>query len=129
MSGRCEQSRPRRIQRKRLKGWRLPPNTVAVGRPGRWGNPYEVPVFGLARALRLFNNTARGIWDPAEAGDLVDEAYTRHCAWVKRLGGFPVHSARRELGGKHLACWCPVPPLGDPDDQCHAAILIAIANT
>lgn len=29
-----------RVQRKRTKGWKMPPNTVYVGRPTRWGNPF-----------------------------------------------------------------------------------------
>jgi hypothetical protein len=29
---------PERIQLRRSKGWRLPPNTVVVARPTRWGN-------------------------------------------------------------------------------------------
>lgn len=33
---------PQRIQRKRTKGWQMPPNTVYVGRGTRWGNPYRV---------------------------------------------------------------------------------------
>ena len=33
---------PIRIQRKRTKGWRMPPNTVYVGRPTIWGNPFPV---------------------------------------------------------------------------------------
>ncbi len=33
-------SAPRRIQRRRTKGWRLPPNTVCVSRPGRFANPF-----------------------------------------------------------------------------------------
>ncbi len=32
---------PCRIQRKRTKGWRMPSNTVYVGRPSKWGNPYK----------------------------------------------------------------------------------------
>ena len=32
---------PIRIQRKRTKGWRMPPNTVYVGRPTKWGNPFK----------------------------------------------------------------------------------------
>ena len=28
---------PVRVQRKRVKGWRMPENTVSVTRPGRWG--------------------------------------------------------------------------------------------
>lgn len=31
-------AKPRRIQRKRTKGWRMPPAAVYVGRPGAWGN-------------------------------------------------------------------------------------------
>lgn len=33
---------PRRIQRKRTKGWKMPENTVYVGRPTKWGNPWRV---------------------------------------------------------------------------------------
>jgi hypothetical protein len=33
---------PERIQRKRTKGWKMPPNTVYVGRGSMWGNPYRV---------------------------------------------------------------------------------------
>ncbi|XAZ30649.1 DUF4326 domain-containing protein [Paenarthrobacter ureafaciens] len=33
---------PQRVQRKRTKGWRMPENTVYVGRGSRWGSPYKV---------------------------------------------------------------------------------------
>lgn len=36
-----EQS-PRRIQRQRTKGWRMPEGAVYVGRPSRWGSPFGV---------------------------------------------------------------------------------------
>jgi hypothetical protein len=32
--------RPIRIQRKRSAGWKMPPNTISVCRPGKWGNPF-----------------------------------------------------------------------------------------
>lgn len=32
---------PERIQLKRVKGWRLPPNAVSVARPTRYGNPFR----------------------------------------------------------------------------------------
>lgn len=35
------QSETGRIQRRRQRGWRAPPGVVYVGRPTRWGNPYE----------------------------------------------------------------------------------------
>ena len=47
--------KPKRIQRKRVKGWRMPDNTVSVTRPGRWGNPF--PVSGhraAAESVALF---------------------------------------------------------------------------
>lgn len=33
---------PKRIQRKRTRGFRLPPNTVCINRPGRFGNPFKI---------------------------------------------------------------------------------------
>lgn len=33
---------PKRIQRKRTKGWRMPEGAVYVGRPSRWGNPFPI---------------------------------------------------------------------------------------
>lgn len=32
----------KRIQRKRTKGWKMPPKTKYAGRPTKWGNPYKV---------------------------------------------------------------------------------------
>lgn len=32
---------PKRFQLRRTKGWRLPPNTVSVARPGPYGNPFS----------------------------------------------------------------------------------------
>ena len=36
---------PIRVQRKRTKGWRMPANTVYVGRKTIWGNRYTAPEF------------------------------------------------------------------------------------
>jgi hypothetical protein len=35
---------------------------------------------------------------------------------------------RRELAGRDLACWCPLPERPGQPDHCHAAVLLAIAN-
>jgi hypothetical protein len=37
--------KPKRIQRKRTKGWRMPQNATYVGRPTRWGNPFSIGDF------------------------------------------------------------------------------------
>lgn len=74
---------PKRIQRKRTKGWRMPENAVYVGRPTKWGNPYSVSVWGTReRALGEFR-ALMGRWP-----EFVEMTL--------------------ELRGKDLACWCPL---------------------
>lgn len=89
---------PRRVQRKRTKGWRMPKNTVSVCRPGKWGNPYVVGNDGVFGPL---------------SPDAAVALYERHV--VPHL---PVH----ELRGKNLACFCPL------DQPCHADVLLRWAN-
>ncbi|MFB6396808.1 DUF4326 domain-containing protein [Polymorphospora lycopeni] len=88
---------PRRVQRRRSRGWRMPANTVYVGRPGRWGNPFPAA-------------------EPTPDGRA--EAVDRYRRW---MAGRPdlIAAARRELADRNLACWCPI---GQP---CHADILLA----
>lgn len=101
--------KPKRIQRKRTKGWRMPEGAVYVGRPTRWGNPFRV------RGERYH----QGIQQSAE------QAVRRfreslHLAHIQ-LGCTPAE-IRDKLRGKDLACWCPL------DRPCHADILLEIAN-
>lgn len=46
--------------------------------------------------------------------------------WLSGQPGL-IGRARAELAGHDLACWCPLPACGEPDD-CHAAVLLAVAN-
>jgi hypothetical protein len=32
----------------------MPPNTLSVTRPGKWGNPYTVEEYGREQAIRLY---------------------------------------------------------------------------
>lgn len=53
---------PVRIQRRRVKGWRMPRGAVYVGRPSKWGNPYRIGMWRDfdARDAGLYENrTAR----------------------------------------------------------------------
>lgn len=99
---------PKRIQRKRTKGWRMPPNTVYVGRPTKWGNPF-VPMFRHDRTRLI-------------------ETVERYRFWLNgglshSVQGFPPQPCEIvQLRGKNLACWCP---LGQP---CHADVLLELAN-
>jgi Domain of unknown function (DUF4326) len=93
-------AKPRRIRLRRTRGWRLPPGAVSVAHPTRWQNPYrpdERSPAANAHAVALY------CLHLAEHPELVD-------------------AARRELAGKHLACWCPL------DLPCHADLLIRVAN-
>lgn len=125
---------PVRIQRKRTKGFRLPPDAVYVGRPTKWGNPYSVgggvvitADRGCDRGLTAELDGRLGITaDQAVAGfrDLMDLRLTLppydddwsedyHGKWTADVRG---------LGGKDLACWC------DLSVPCHADVLLELAN-
>ena len=96
---------PERIQLKRTKGWRMPPNTVKVDRSTKWGNPYK---------------SGPGHHMSARA------AVGAYAEWLKRTweGRDMATSARREIKGRNLACWCSL----DEGVHCHADVLLEIAN-
>jgi hypothetical protein len=89
---------PVRIQRKRTAGYDMQAVSRAVNglpcigvtRPGHWGNPYDVRVFGRELAMKLFRNTIRGVWNPNAVKDVFDElcdlAYAAHHHFLRRLG-------------------------------------------
>ena len=98
---------PIRIQRKRTKGWRMPPNTVYVGRPSRWGNPYTVAGYCVSGAS----------WTSTQARQAcVDRFEDEMNAWTRG-------AVQHHLAGKNLACWCPL------SQPCHADVLLRIANS
>lgn len=101
------EGKPKRIQRKRTKGWKMPPNTVYVGRGSKWGNPYVIG--------EKFHNT---IIDAQWAVRLYESAIKSRSMALP----FVIENAVKELRGKNLACWCKE---GEP---CHADVLIEIAN-
>lgn len=104
---------PKRIQRKRTKGWKMPPNTVSVTRPGPWGNPRRVGMYqgyGREDAVADFRR-----W-------LERDFACR--SWEGVYGPPPTKQRiRKELRGKNLACFCPL------NQPCHADILLEIANS
>lgn len=97
---------PQRIQLRRSKGWRMPPDTIKVDRSTRWGNPFTAQECGSIGA-----------------------AVERHALWMRGAAEAPDGRAppaadeiRRELGGRNLGCWCAL------DGPCHADLLLKIAN-
>lgn len=111
---------PVRIQRKRTKGWKMPENTVYVGRGTRWGNPYSLvneEGFPLIEAARGDWEPCRGGW--VEARKRIVQLYRERC-----IDGLELTFLR----GKDLACWCPlVDEFGAPY-PCHADVLLDMAN-
>ncbi len=105
---------PRRVQLKRTKGWRLPPNTVVVSRPSKWGNPYrpwsKPTAATRAMSVALFARELKAtIADPTLQ------------AWgTTNLRN--IADSLADLRGKNLACWCPL------DQPCHADVLLELAN-
>lgn len=94
-------TRPIRIQRKRTAGWKMPPNTVYVGRPTRWGNPNDWRHSGRTKAVEAY----RTQWV---------EFFAKDAEALPRL--------KLHLAGKNLACWCPL------SMPCHADVLLDLAN-
>lgn len=113
---------PRRIQLRRTKGWRMPPDTVSVARPTLFGNPFPVDIYGRDRAVDLHRRWLCGPMSMAELHGLSRYPETSMVG-LSRL----VLNAIPQLRGLNLACWCPLPAEGEPD-CCHAAVLLEIAN-
>ncbi len=96
---------PRRVQLSRRKGARLPPNTVVVARPSKWGNPFRI---GQKNPYGTITKDLRHSY-------LI---YSGFAPTNKEL----IDAAQAELKGKNLACWCPL------DQPCHGDILLRLAN-
>lgn len=106
---------PQRIQLRRIKGWKIPPNTVSVARPTKWGNPY----LWAYRPPMLPPNLPWGRQEAVDAYELMLAGGWR----LRRPPGFQlVEEAMKELEGKDLACWCRL------DQACHASVLLRYAN-
>src|SRR5690348_12694210 len=41
---------PKRLQRKRTRGWKAPRDAIYVGRPTKWGNPFFAIAEGMSKA-------------------------------------------------------------------------------
>ena len=111
--------RPRRVQLRRTRGWRMPAKTVKVDRTTRFGNPFSIEGYGRERAVALHRAWITGeVGNPPIPNKLLRDLEARR---TEVVSGLP------SLRGKNLACWCPLPEPGEPD-ICHAALLLELAN-
>ena len=97
-------TKPHRVVRRRTKNWKMPGNTIYVGRPTVWGNPFVVGLeliggkkLTAAKSIALYRQYA---------GEAFNKRDLRAC-----------------LRGKNLACWCAL------DQPCHADVLLEMANS
>jgi hypothetical protein len=90
---------PKRVQMRRDRPWQSEPKALKVDRSTQWGNPFPVIAGDRARAVRMFEVHAVGVYP------------------------FTARHIREVLAGRDLACWCPT------DTACHADVLLKIANT
>ena len=93
---------PKRIQRSRRKGWRMPPNTVNVARPSKWGNPFVVDERARVSNRRIATDLFRDLLQLGGAWSSIPLARrdTRRIPAVLTT----VDDVRRELRAKDLAC-------------------------
>lgn len=115
--------KPIRVQRKRTKGWKMPENTVYVGRPTIFGNPFKVGetyklgedgyIIASGSALQyVFGDTIK-VRDNAHAVELFKNWIAKHPLPQYLLN---------DIEGQNLACFCPL------DKPCHADVLLELAN-
>lgn len=111
---------PARVQRTRIKGQPgIPPGAVYVGRgPGsKWGNPFphDGTPAGRAVATLKFRQHLVNRRNP-------------YPGWVDPVGYPTDEEIVRDLRGRDLACWCPIPAEGETD-HCHATVLLELGNS
>jgi hypothetical protein len=116
---------PVRVQRKRTKGYKMPPNTKSVTRPGKFGNPYKIGMHNVwdikdlktGKSLKDYLIEKNGENKYHDVEDVL-LAYRQNIAASQAMQRLIKHY----LKGKNLACFCPL------DKPCHADILLEVAN-
>jgi hypothetical protein len=132
---------PRRIQRRRTKGWRAPAGAVYVGRGTRWGNPctqvrypaldgteweHEGRLGKTSGEQHAFVHPDKTVTWHLVKDATQEQAVALYRRWLDRRPDL-AEAAREHLAGRDLMCWCPPPQPGQPD-HCHAAVLLELAN-
>lgn len=120
---------PKRIQRKRTKGWKMPEGAIYVGRGTALGNPFRVYKhcagpdgdWGVEDVGR-FNLPMSSGWTREGAARFAVNAYRRALDEAFPPGRGARASLALGLRGHDLACWCPL------DQPCHADVLLELAN-
>ncbi len=113
---------PKRIQRQRTKGWRLPENTRCVTRPGFFGNPFVGDnADGWYR--KWLSNPVSTAAEVAACAAACGQTLTIHESYSPSQKANTILAVLHKLKGFDLACSCRL------DKRCHADVLIELANS
>jgi hypothetical protein len=121
---------PKRIQRRRTKGWRMPDGARYAGRPTKWGNPWRIipvrdshfPWGDAADVIHETTGNSIGRFERTERTPGTGAPYWACHAFRRDLTDELIADARRELAGWDLACFCAL------DQPCHVDTWLAIVN-
>ncbi|AHH98210.1 DUF4326 domain-containing protein [Kutzneria albida] len=110
---------PQRIQRKRKRGWRKPPNTVIVDRTTGFGNPFRI-----SDAIETGHEDPRGACFAHYVAWLDGDQSYRDVYTVGRrtFDRRWVRANLYRLRGKNVCCSCGL------DEVCHADEIMRQAN-
>jgi len=97
---------PRRIQRKRTKGWRMPEGVINCTRPGPFGNPIKIGMRPCDVIPGIYDD--QPIETMRECWEWFHQVMIDPCQWEKMIGVMPdwappIIDRIHELKGKDLA--------------------------
>jgi len=125
---------PQRIQRRRVKGWRMPEGAIYVGRGAKWGNPFVIGTSTVA----TYPFSVRGSFNHLLGLHKTKAEAAKHAVYCFEIQTGPMGSyeydaatlaeLREKLAGKDLACWCPLLDENGERFPCHADVLLELAN-
>ena len=108
-------NKPKRVQLKREKGWRMPADAVKVDRTTKFGNPFSA--YGAENSVQYFRIWITGELTDGEIREKFPEIIAHHLITRRKA----IQNSLSELSGRDLACWCSE---GAP---CHADVLLELA--
>lgn len=105
---------PKRVQRKRSKGWKAPEGTVHCTRPGKYGNPFSIgdtePGCRCGACVMVDKREVQGYFRNWIRGRL------SHNAFGKR---YSPPDLTPLLQAKYISCWCK-----EDDPHCHLVVIL-----
>lgn len=130
---RTAHSGPKRFQRKRTAGWKMPEGAVYVGRGSKWGNPFVIQIApkGMVGAYPQTNMRYAVLDSRPDAPRGNYKLFpTFHDAARYAVNMFltaVMHKLEKDpdfanLAGKDLACWCA------ESNPCHGDTILKWVN-